>query len=44
MVTLEESLSRLIQDGIVTEDDAVVRSLYPKDIETRPRLAGIARG
>src|SRR4051794_3253146 len=43
MVTLEQSLSSLIQDGIVTEGDAVVRSLYPKDIETRPRLAGIAR-
>ena len=43
MVTLEQSLSRLIQDGIVTEDDAVVRSLYPKDIETMPRLAGVVR-
>jgi twitching motility protein PilT len=43
MVTLEQSLSRLIQDGVVTEDDAVVRSLYPKDIDTRPRLAGLAR-
>jgi twitching motility protein PilT len=43
MVTLEQSLSRLVQDGIVSEEDAVVRSLYPKDIETRPRLAGIAR-
>ena len=43
MVTLEQSLSTLIQDGSVTEDDAVVRSLYPKDIETRPRFAGMAR-
>ncbi|WP_028638436.1 type IV pilus twitching motility protein PilT [Nocardioides sp. URHA0032] len=43
MVTLEQSLSRLVQDGTVTEADAVARSLYPKDIETRPRLASMAR-
>ncbi len=43
MVTLEQSLSRLIQDGIVTEADAAARSLYPKDIETRPRLAAAGR-
>ena len=43
MVTLEQSLSRLIQEGVVTEADAAARSLYPKDIETRPRLAGLAR-
>ena len=43
MVTLEQSLSRLIQDGVVSEADAVARSLYPKDIETRPRLAAAGR-
>jgi twitching motility protein PilT len=43
MVTLEQSLSQLIQDGIVAENDAIARSLYPKDIETRPRLASMAR-
>lgn len=44
MVTLEQSLSRLIQEGVVTETEATARSLYPNDIETRPRLAGVARG
>ncbi len=43
MVTLEQSLSRLVQDGVVTEADAVARSLYPQDIETRPRLAAAGR-
>jgi twitching motility protein PilT len=38
MVTLEQSLSVLVQAGIVTAEDATARSLYPKDIETRPRL------
>jgi len=37
MVTLERSLSGLIQAGLVTYDDAVARSLYPKDIELAPR-------
>ncbi|XBB68254.1 type IV pilus twitching motility protein PilT [Nocardioides sp. WV_118_6] len=39
MVTLEQSLSHLVQSGVVTEEDAVARSLYPKDIEPRPRYA-----
>jgi twitching motility protein PilT len=39
MITLEQSLSQLIQDGIVAEDEARARSLYPKDIETRPRYS-----
>lgn len=39
MITLEQSLSHLIQSGIVTEEDAVARSLYPKDIEARPRYS-----
>ncbi|MFL6059627.1 MAG: type IV pilus twitching motility protein PilT [Marmoricola sp.] len=38
MVTLEQSLSVLVQQGIVSEEDAVARSLYPKDIESRPRM------
>ena len=37
MITLEQSLSSLVQQGIVTYEDAVMRSLYPRDIETRPR-------
>ncbi|HEX5088235.1 MAG TPA: PilT/PilU family type 4a pilus ATPase [Nocardioides sp.] len=37
MNTLEHSLSQLVQDGVVSLDDAVARSLYPKDIEVRPR-------
>ena len=43
MVTLEQSLSHLVQDGVVTEADAVARSLYPQDIERHPRLAAAAR-
>jgi twitching motility protein PilT len=38
MVTFEQSLSTLVQNHIVTYDNAVMRSLYPKDIEVRPRL------
>ncbi|HZX04961.1 type IV pilus twitching motility protein PilT [Kribbella sp.] len=42
MQTLEQSLSTLVQNGIVAYDDAAARSLYPKDIEARPRLhAGV---
>jgi twitching motility protein PilT len=37
MLTLEQSLSGLVQSEIVTYEDAVARSLYPRDIETRPR-------
>ena len=37
MLTLEHSLSALIQGGLATYDDAVARSLYPKDIELGPR-------
>ncbi|MET0524093.1 MAG: type IV pilus twitching motility protein PilT [Nocardioides sp.] len=43
MVTLEQSLSELIQGGVVTEADAVARSLYPQDIEARPRFAAAVR-
>ena len=38
MNTLEQSLSQLVQQGVVSLDDAVARSLYPKDIEVRPRM------
>jgi twitching motility protein PilT len=38
MVTLEQSLSALVQSGAITYDDATARSLYPNDIEARPRL------
>ena len=38
MITLEHSLSALVQAGLVSHEDAVARSLYPRDIETRPRL------
>ena len=38
MTTLEQSLSHLVQQGVVGLDDAVARSLYPKDIEVRPRM------
>jgi twitching motility protein PilT len=37
MVTLEQSLSALVQQGVVSLDDALARSLYPKDIDARPR-------
>ena len=37
MNTLEHSLSQLVQQGVVSLDDAIARSLYPKDIEVRPR-------
>ena len=42
IVTLEQSLSALVQSGVVEYDEAVARSLYPKDVEARPRLrAGV---
>jgi twitching motility protein PilT len=37
MVTFEYSLSGLVHAGIVSYDDAVARSLFPRDIETQPR-------
>ncbi|MDQ1717936.1 MAG: twitching motility protein PilT [Pseudonocardiales bacterium] len=37
MVTLEQSLSTLVQSGTISYEDAVARSLYPKDVELRPR-------
>jgi twitching motility protein PilT len=38
MVTLEQSLSALVQAGEISYEDALTRSLYPKDIDPRPRL------
>ena len=35
MVTFEQSLSALVQSGVVRYEDAAARSLYPKDIELR---------
>ncbi|HEX5407875.1 MAG TPA: PilT/PilU family type 4a pilus ATPase [Pseudonocardiaceae bacterium] len=34
MITLEQSLSTLIAAGSITYEDAVARSLFPKDVET----------
>ena len=33
MCTLEQTLSRLVQSGEVSYEDAVLQSLYPKDVE-----------
>jgi twitching motility protein PilT len=38
MATLEQSLSVLVQDGTITAEEAIKRSLYPKDINVQPRL------
>jgi twitching motility protein PilT len=37
MVTFEQSLSALVQQNQISYDDALARSLYPKDIITVPR-------
>src|SRR5207302_8841715 len=43
MITLEQSLSALVQAGEITYEDAVARSLFPKDVEARPlRRAGVS--
>ncbi|GAB4008382.1 type IV pilus twitching motility protein PilT [Nocardioides ultimimeridianus] len=39
MVTLEQTLSQLVQQEVITYEDASARSLYPKDIDVRPRFA-----
>jgi twitching motility protein PilT len=39
MITLEQSLSTLVQAGVVSYEDAAARSLYPKDIEQHARPA-----
>lgn len=38
MNTLEHSLTELVQNGIVSAEEAAARSLYPKDIDLRPRF------
>jgi twitching motility protein PilT len=43
MITFEQSLSGLVQAGVVTYEAAVTRSLYPRDIDARPRLRPAAR-
>jgi twitching motility protein PilT len=43
MVTFEQSLATLIGAGLITHEDAVARSLYPKDLEAlRPRVGAAA--
>ncbi|MFI5564268.1 type IV pilus twitching motility protein PilT [Amycolatopsis japonica] len=37
MITFEQSLSALVQAGVVSYEDAAARSLHPQDIEIRPR-------
>jgi len=41
MVTLEKSLSRLVSSGQITYEDAVLRSMYPKEIEPAPRMTSM---
>jgi twitching motility protein PilT len=43
MRTLEQSLSWLVQHGVISWADAVARSLYPKDIEAQPRVPAGAK-
>jgi len=38
MVTFERSLSQLVRSELVTHEDALTSSLYPKDVEPGPRL------
>jgi twitching motility protein PilT len=43
MVTFEQSLSALVSAGTITHADALARSLYPRDLDVRPRTtAGAA--
>jgi twitching motility protein PilT len=39
MITFEQSLSILVRHGVISYDDAVARSLHPKDIEVPPMVA-----
>jgi twitching motility protein PilT len=41
MVTFEQSLSALVQSGQITYEDAIARSLYPKDVERVDMRAGV---
>jgi twitching motility protein PilT len=38
MLTFEQSLSSLVQAGVVSYEDALARSLHPRDVERRPRF------
>jgi twitching motility protein PilT len=38
MVTFEQSLSELVRTGQISYEDATARSLYPKDVQARPRV------
>ena len=41
MVTLEQSLSALVQSGTVTHEEAVVRSMFPKEVEADARASRV---
>jgi twitching motility protein PilT len=41
MSTLEQSLSALVQSGVVSEDEARARSLHPNDVLTRPHVTAV---
>lgn len=43
MVSFEQSLSQLVQTGQVRYEDAVARSLFPREIEVRPGLRGASQ-
>jgi twitching motility protein PilT len=36
MISIEQSMSALVQSGWVSYEDAVARSLYPNDIQRQP--------
>lgn len=44
MVTLEQSLSALVQEGVVSLEEATARSLYPRDIEAVARRQSAVMG
>lgn len=44
MVTLEQSLSELVQSGVVDVEEAAARSLYAKDIEVVSRRNSVVAG
>jgi twitching motility protein PilT len=47
MITLEQSLTALVKRGLISYEDAVARSLHPKDVEVplnlQVRRAGAVR-
>jgi Tfp pilus assembly pilus retraction ATPase PilT len=44
MQTLEASLSELVTKGIVTYEDAIARSLTPKEVAKPPTAKGVDPG